>query len=448
MTDRPARAMWCEHAVLDGRVHHGVTVAIADGRITSVTTDTDPHGAPRRVGLTIPGLANAHSHAFQRALRGRTHDGRGDFWSWREQMYHASQTLHPDSMYRVALATFAEMVCAGVTCVGEFHYVHHQPDGTPYDDPNAMGHAVLAAAADAGIRITLLDTLYLHGGLDATGYRPLAAEQRRFGDASADAWIARVAGLSPGTGQQIGAAVHSVRAVDPAAIAAAAAWSVAAGGVLHAHLSEQQAENQACAAAHGCTPTALLQRHHALGPQTTVVHATHLTGQDLAVLGATATRVCLCPSTEADLADGIAPTAALLDAGVELSLGSDSQARIDLLAEAGDVELDQRRSTGRRGTVGPAALLAMAAEHGHRSLGWDDAGRIAAGCRADLVTLSLGSRRTAGAPASVATAVFVAGAGDVTHVTVDGTDVVVDGRHVSLDVAAELAAAITEVGDR
>ena len=228
----------------------------------------------------LPGFANAHSHAFHRALRGRTHEHGGTFWTWRERMYAVAARLDPDSYLALARAAYAEMALAGVTAVGEFHYLHHGPDGRPYADPNAMGHALAQAAADAGIRLTLLDTCYLTADVDG---RPVEGVQRRFSDGTADAWAERVAALRDGPGLRIGVAAHSVRAVPRAALPVVA--EAAGGRPLHVHLSEQPAENAACLAAHGLTPTGLLAAEGLLGPATTAVHATHLTGADIALLG-------------------------------------------------------------------------------------------------------------------------------------------------------------------
>ena len=171
----------------------------ADGdRFTSVTPSASANpGITRLRGLTLPGFANAHSHAFHRALRSTTQADRGTFWTWRERMYQVAGRLDPDSYLTLARAVYAEMALAGITCVGEFHYVHHQPDGTPYADPNAMGHALIQAAADAGLRITLLDTCYLAGGLDKTGVLPLAGPQVRFGDGDGSRWADRAEALGP-----------------------------------------------------------------------------------------------------------------------------------------------------------------------------------------------------------------------------------------------------------
>jgi formiminoglutamate deiminase len=258
----PTTLYWCELAWLGGdAVTPGVTLEITGDRITQVETNSArPSSAVRLHGLTLPAMANAHSHAFHRALRGRTHAGRGSFWSWRELMYQIASMLDPDSYYELARAVYAEMVMAGIGVVGEFHYVHHQPDGTRYENPNAMGEAITSAATDVGIRLTLLDTLYLHGGFGSGGtaehYAEHQAEQARFSDGSGHHWSARVdalADLVTGSTVQVGGAIHSVRAVDPAAMAVARKWADSHDSPLHVHVSEQPAENEQCAEYFGCT---------------------------------------------------------------------------------------------------------------------------------------------------------------------------------------------------
>ena len=441
-------AYWCEHAWLGapGPAETGVLVEVSAGRITSVRShvDTPPPGAQRLPGLTLPGFANAHSHAFHRALRSRTHDDGGTFWTWRERMYRVAARLDPDSYLRLARAVYAEMALAGITAVGEFHYLHHDTGGARYANPNAMGEALIEAARQAGIRICLLDTLYLTGGLTESGYQPLSPVQRRFADSDVDAWQERVAKLPDAPHLVRGAAIHSVRAVPELALRG---FAERVGDVpLHVHLSEQRAENEACQAFHGRTPTQLLADHGLLTENLTAVHATHPSTEDIATLGAANVGVCLCPSTERDLADGIGPARALADAGCRLSLGSDSHAVIDPLAEARSVELDERLATERRGHFRADELLTAATATGHAALGRRDAGRIVPGAPADLVTLALDSVRTAGADDPVTAAAFAATATDVRSVIVDGRPVVADGRHLLVDeVAGELAGTIREV---
>jgi formiminoglutamate deiminase len=434
---------WCELAWLGGEAADaGVLVDVDGERIASVRPGVTepPPGATRLDGLTLPGLSNAHSHAFHRALRGRTHAQRGSFWTWRASMYGLARRLDPDRYHELARATFAEMALAGVTAVGEFHYLHHDFDGRPYADPNATGHAVIDAARAAGIRITLLDTCYLRGGFDAE----LDPVQRRFADPDAEAWADRVDSLRAGDGASVGAAIHSVRAVDPDSARIVAAWADERTAPLHAHVSEQPAENEVCVSVYGGTPTALLADAGAVTDRFTAVHATHVADSDIGLLGNTGASCCLCPTTERDLADGIGPARRLADAGSRLALGTDSHAIIDPFEEARALELDERLASGERGRHSPPELLRAATAGGHLSLGWPDAGRIAQGMRADLVTVGLDHVRLAGTDARdvLGSVVFSATAADVRHVLADGCVVVCDGRHVSLDVAAELRSAI------
>jgi formiminoglutamate deiminase len=437
----PGAAYHCELAWLGG--DHAVADVLVDidgDRITAVEPGVPvPPRATRLAGLTLPGLTNAHSHAFHRALRGRAESGAGTFWTWREEMYALAGALQPDTYRELARAVYGEMVLAGITCVGEFHYLHHDVDGTPYNDPNAMAEALVDAAGEAGLRITLLDTCYLHGGIGV----PVDGVQRRFADDDALSWATRASSLSSleSPVARVGAAIHSVRAVDPASIEVVAAWA-AGHRPLHAHVSEQPAENDQCRSAFGASPTELLGERGALGGRFTAVHATHVSEHDIDVLGASRCTVCMCPTTERDLADGIGPARALRDAGASLALGSDSHAVVDLFEEARAVELDERLASLVRGSHDAPSLLRAATRHGHECLGWPEAGGIEVGGMADLVTVALDSVRTAGAGPALETAVFAATAADIRHVVAGGRVVVDGGRHVTLDVAAELSRTI------
>ncbi len=439
----------CELAWLPpGRVVAEVLIEIEDGVITRVDPGAaPPAGTQRLCGLVLPGLANAHSHAFHRALRGRTHAGHGTFWTWRDQMYGLAARLGPERYLDLARATFAEMACAGFTSVGEFHYLHHGPGGAPYDDANEMGAALIVAAREAGVRLALLDTCYLAGGIG----RDLDPVQQRFSDGDAEGWVARVDDLASRFGDDedvvVGAALHSVRAVPRDQIPVVGAWAARHDVPLHAHVSEQPAENEACVAAHGLTPVGLLGECGVLGPRTTAVHATHLTDDDVAALGHTRTGVCLCPTTERDLADGVGDAGALLDAGSPLSLGTDSHALIDGFEEARAVELNLRVTTGKRGHLRTRTLLSAVTVDGHRALGFVRAGQLQVGGRADLVAVDLRSARTAGADAAsaAATVLYAASPADITDVVIEGRRVVRDREHRLGDVGVLLREAIAEL---
>ncbi len=442
------RLYWCELAWLgegkgegEGRATSGVLLSVSGDRIEDVArVASPPPGATRLDGLTLPGLANAHSHAFQRALRGRTQAGRGSFWTWREQMYALAASVEPAAYRELASATFAEMALAGITLVGEFHYLHHGVAGVPYDDPNELGRVILDAATAAGVRLTLLDTCYLHGGIGL----PLSPAQRRFADPSAEAWCERVDALRPSATARVGAAIHSVRAVDPDSARAVARWAAAHEAPLHAHVSEQPVENEQSLDAYGATPTAVLAEQGALTSRFTAVHATHLTGDDVGLLGDSAACCCICPTTERDLADGIGDARRLRDAGASIALGSDSHAVIDPFEEARALELDERLASGERGRHTAVELLEAATAGGYACLGWPQGGRLAAGTLADFTTVALDGVRLAGASAEQAPAavVFAAGPADVRHVFVGGRQIVRDGKHIEIDVPVALRAAI------
>jgi formiminoglutamate deiminase len=412
-------AFWCELAWVADAPAAQVLIEHRDGLISGISSGVPaPPGAHRLTGLVLPGLANGHSHAFHRGLRGRTHGDGGTFWTWRAAMYALAERLDPDRYHELATAAYTEMLCAGWTAVGEFHYLP------------GLSDAVRAAADRVGIRLVLLETLYLAGGI---GQAPDAVQQR-FAVGGFDGWADRVAAGRDGDG----AAVHSVRAVPLDALRRVR--DVVGSRPLHVHLSEQPAENDQCQAAYGCSPTRLLAEVGVLGPTTTAVHATHLDPADVSGLAATGAGACICPTTEADLADGIGPARELADAGSPLSLGSDQHAVIDPFAEARALEYGERLRTGQRGRFTPAALVAALGPGGHHALGLPG-GTLCAGAPCDLVAVGRDTARTAGAdPAQL---VLVAGAEDVHTVVVGGRELVRDGRHVELgDPGPLLAAAI------
>ncbi|HYN29638.1 MAG TPA: formimidoylglutamate deiminase [Dermatophilaceae bacterium] len=445
---------WCERAALPAGVTDGVRLRTREGRLTAVETGVAPAPSDTRLrGLVLPGLANAHSHAFHRVLRGRTHDRGGTFWTWRQEMYAVADRLTPDTYLGVARALLLEALCAGWTVVGEFQYLHHGPDGRPYADPNAMGRAVVRAAEEVGIRLTLLDTCYLAGGLGASGPTPLVGVQRRFGDGSVSRWAERVRDLGEGPLVRVGAAAHSVRVLTPAQLADLAelvedpVGPIARGRPVHAHVSEQPAENEAVLARYAATPSAVLGDAGLLGDRFTAVHATHLTADDVALLARSGATACFCPTTEADLADGIGPARVLHDAGVPLALGSDSHAVVDPFREMQALEMHDRLAHLERGRLPLPVLRAAASGHGYHALGWPDGGRLEAGALADLVAVDPASRRTAGSdPEQVA---LTAAAADVTDVVVGGRHVVRDRQHELGPVEHLLAGALDAVrGDR
>ncbi|TME07602.1 MAG: formimidoylglutamate deiminase [Chloroflexi bacterium] len=394
-----------------GHVATDVLIEVEDGRIKSVTEDANPPAGARHLkGFTFPGLANVHSHAFQESLRGRTEAGGADFWEWRRQMFDAAQGWDRPSYFDYARTVFREMLHAGITAVGEFHYLHRYG--------NDLGEALIEAATAEGIRITLLDACYLRGGVDG---RPLEGIQRSFSDGDVERWAARVEELRGGDGVRIGAAIHSVRAVDPASMRVVAAWARQRKAPLHIHLAEQPAEVDECLAIEGCTPAELLEREGILGPDLTAIHAIHVNDHDVSLLGSHRVTICASPTTERDLGDRVGPLRNLAEAGSLLCLGSDSNAVIDVLEEARALELDQRRASGRRVIHPPEALLEAATAGGMRALGWE-AGEIRRGQLADFATVQ--PPRTEWRGLGLGYLIFCCSARDITHVVVGGRAVV------------------------
>jgi formiminoglutamate deiminase len=400
-----AEQAWLGHPADD------VLIEVQDGRIKAITERVPaPPGAVVLHGWTIPGLANVHSHAFQHMLRGKVESGAGDFWAWRHEMYDVTD-WDPIDYSNYARHVFQEMVEAGITAVGEFHYLHRHG--------NELGEALIRAATEVGLRITLIDACYLRGGLDG---RPLDKAQESFSDGDVEHWAHRVDRLQDSDGVRIAAAIHSVRAVDPKSMRAVAAWARERKAPLHAHLAEQPAEVEECKAVERCTPAELLEREGILGPDLTVVHAIHVDERDIALLGSSGVTVCTCPTTERDLGDRVGPLRLLADAGCPLAVGSDSNAVIDILEEARSLELDQRRATGRRVLHQPEELLEAATKHGMRALGWE-AGELKAGMLADFITLDQ-TRHTARRQIDPAYVVYGYSGCDIRNVVIGGTTVV------------------------
>jgi formimidoylglutamate deiminase len=327
-------------------------------------------------------MVNAHSHAFQRGLRGRAErpgSAGDDFWTWREEMYRLAEALDPESIEAASLRTYREMASAGYGAVGEFHYVHHQPDGTPYEDPNAMAKAVARAARAAGLAIVLLPAAYNRAGPG----EPAARRQRRFCDPNVDAFLARVDALREWAegeqGVSVGVAAHSARAVAADWLEAIARWSDERGTVRHVHAAEQPREVEEVMSEYGCSPIELLDRTGFLGERASVVHAIHVSERDVELIGRSGTTVVSCPTTEGNLGDGYPPLTAYRVGGVPIAVGSDSQVRIDPFEEARELETLARRESLTRHALLTAHgdLWEELCRAGLRSLGIDDAGTVA-----------------------------------------------------------------------
>lgn len=330
--------------------------------------------------LVLPGFINAHSHAFQRALRGRVErrsaeHAQDDFWSWRTTMYADAARLAPEEVEALAAWAYADMLKAGFVAVGEFHYLHHGVDGRPLPQPS-MSLALASAAARVGIRLVLLECAYARGGFE----RPLVEAQRRFVFPDARAFLAHVDAVRAAVPSSVavGVAVHSVRAVPRPFIEEVASYARREGLVLHAHACEQPREIEECQREHGLSPVALLEACGALGPRTTLVHGTHCDAEDIRRLAATGTSVCVTPSTERNLGDGLGPVSDLYAAGVPVCVGTDSHARIDVVDELRSLEDHERLRLMRRNVlVAPGkslhdALMPAGTRAGRRSLGLID----------------------------------------------------------------------------
>jgi formimidoylglutamate deiminase len=331
-----------------------------------------------RSTLRLPGFVNAHSHAFQRGMRGivervdpaHPHD---DFWTWREEMYAAAGRLDPDSAHAVALLAYREMRAAGFVAVGEFHYVHHRPDGTPYAPANAMSLATAAAADEAGIDQVLLMTAYERAGAGL----PPTRGQRRFCDPDVATYLARVEALAGDRpAGRVGLAPHSVRAVSRDWLTEIGRYAGSAGMVVHVHACEQRREIEECLAEHGRRPIELLADAGCLGPRTTIVHGTHASDGELDLLAEAGASVCLCPTTEANLGDGYLPALRLFERGIRVCIGTDSNTVIDPVVEVREVEAVARRTAEHRnvlvpeGDDGPSGyLLAVGGRFGAEALG-------------------------------------------------------------------------------
>jgi formimidoylglutamate deiminase len=408
-----------------------------DGAIVRVDEQAPSDGAERVKGPLIAGMPNLHSHAFQRALAGRTGQagaGGDSFWTWRQAMYAFLEGIDADDFEAVAAQAYVEMLKAGYTAVAEFHYVHHDPQGNAYADPAELSRRIVAAASAAGIGLTLLPVFYAHAGFGGT---PPAATQRRFVH-SIEGYARLVATLArelPEARCSLGVAAHSLRAVTPDELAAVAA--LAPGGApIHIHAAEQTKEVAECVAWSGARPIEWLLEHAGVDARWCVVHATHMAAEETRRLGASGAVAGLAPTTEADLGDGTFPARAYLDAGGCFGIGSDSNTCIDPFAELRQLEWSQRLARQARNVIAAdgapvgQALHAGAARGGAQALA-RRSGAIAPGRRADLVVLDADDPALAGQPADALldAAVFGPCRHPVRDVMVDGRWVVRDGRH-------------------
>jgi formiminoglutamate deiminase len=417
-----------------------VRVIYADGLIVSVLPDASPGAEDSRFGIGIPGLSNLHSHAFQRGIAGLS-EKRGpaadNFWTWREVMYRFLDRMTPEDVQAVAAHAYAEMLEGGFTRVGEFHYLHHQPDGSPYADPAEMAARIGAAADIAGIGLTLLPCFYAHGGFG--GAIPMPGQRRFLNDldgfarlltASRDA----IAGLS---GAVVGVAPHSLRAVTPLELAEIAA--LMPDGPIHIHAAEQMREVQACVEWSGQRPVEWLLDHARLGAHWCLIHATHMTPAETARLAASGAVAGLCPVTEANLGDGIFDGPGWLEAGGRFGVGTDSNVLIDAAAELRQLEYAQRLGLRARNVLAGAeghstgrSLFDAALAGGAQALASGAYG-LRNGAPADLVALDADHPGLAGAGGDqwLDGWIFAAARPAVAAVWVRGRQVVAEGRHVS-----------------
>lgn len=441
------RRFRCDHALLPAGWAHEVVISIdAAGGIAEVAVGDPGSGLPSLGRWLIPGMPNLHSHAFQRAMAGQAEriggDGLDDFWSWRETMYALAARIDPATLHAIAAQLYAEMLAAGYTAVCEFHYVHQRPDGTGYVPASAMSDALLQAARDTGIGMTLLPVLYQAGGFDGRG---LAPRQRRFGHALDD-FVALVAQLRERQDAQtaVGVAVHSLRAVAPDALAQLLASPVARSGPLHIHIAEQQREVDDCQRARGARPVDWLLDHADVDARWCMVHATHLSDGERARLAATGAVAGLCPTTEANLGDGLFALREWLDLHGAIGIGSDSHVSVSPIEELRWLEYGQRLQHRRRNVVASIsqpsvgeslwqAALAGGAQASGRSIG-----AIAPGYRADLLVLDDAAIAFAGREtgAVLDAIVFAGNRALIRDVYVGGQRVIETGQHVD---ATEIA---------
>jgi formimidoylglutamate deiminase len=434
-----------DYALLPAGVTKDVQIHIQDRQIVAVVAGGARDKNEIAIdGLVLPGMANVHSHAFQRAMAGLAEwdaGGRDNFWSWREAMYRFAERLDPASQLAIARFLYIEMLKAGYTAVGEFHYLHNRPGGEPYAPAGEMMEAIAQAAHESGMALTLLPTLYMRGGVDG---RPLSERQKRFGK-NVDELVEMRAAMRKKTGvAQIGLALHSLRAVPVAAMQEAVS-AVEAGSPLHIHAAEQTGEIDEALEHLKARPVEWLLREMHADQRWCFVHSTHVNEAEVSALARSGAVAGLCPTTEGNLGDGIFPLDAYLGAGGRLAIGGDSHVGVDPAEELKAMEYSQRLTLRRRNVAASARephtaarLWSLAASGGAQSLGLG-AGTIAAGARADLLAIDTDHISLAGRDGAQAlgTYVFVAGKSAVRDVMVGGIWVVGDGRHALEEAAAE-----------
>ncbi len=432
-----------DHALLPDGVKARVRVTVADGLIGDVVTGgaSIPGEIPLK-GLALPGMANVHSHAFQRAMAGLAEwdaGGRDNFWSWREAMYRFAERLDPASQLAIARFLYIEMLKAGYTAVGEFHYLHNRPGGAPYAPAQAMMVSIAQAASESGIALTLLPTLYMQGGVDG---RALSERQRRFGKSVEEILALRIAMRGAAGVTSVGLALHSLRAVPTEAMREAIAGAGSTSPI-HIHAAEQTGEVDEAVAHLKARPVDYLLDHFGVDRRWCLVHATHLSEREVGGLARRGAVAGLCPSTEANLGDGIFPLEPYLASGGHLAIGGDSHIAIDPAGELKAMEYSQRLTLRRRNVAASSALphtaarlWSVAAAGGAQALGLG-AGAIAPGARADLVVVDTDHISLAGRDGEQAldSYVFVAGKSAVRDVMVGGAWVVKDRHHAGEDTA-------------
>jgi formimidoylglutamate deiminase len=427
-----------------GCVYSGAGLLVgSDGSVDRVVPSEDIAPMAEIVRLPgkalLPGLANAHSHTFQRLFRARAESrasGGDTFWTWREQMYRTAGFLSPEDLYDVARATFLEMLASGITVVGEFHYLHNDLTGQPYADPNTLALEVIRAAQSVGIRICLLRTAYLRAGFQR---EPHPGQRRFYEDAGSflrnlDALVASVTGKPHVT---VGAAPHSIRAVPLPVLNEIAAFARARNLPLHIHISEQPAENEACLAEYNQTPVALVAEHDVLSTRATLVHAIHLTPHEFEQVASGGSTICSCSTTERNLGDGIFRADQAARLGIPVCFGTDSQAQIDIFEDARQNEYHLRLQQQERGILDQsphrdiaARLFHSATASGYRSLGING-GTLAPGEPADFFTIDLDDLAILGADQSslISQSVFALGRSAIRDVAIDGRLLIADGHH-------------------